>query len=83
VAYFRKDLEGSGRGLAEVLSGCLPGETEQNHKTVSQDSPVEIRTEHLSNASLNRYGDNNLLRPISLISILMLPFNVDLRKRPP
>jgi hypothetical protein len=37
-----KDLEGSGRGLIEVLSRHLPGETEV---------PAENRTEHLHNMS--------------------------------
>jgi hypothetical protein len=53
----RKDLEGIGRDLTEVLSRNLPGRTKKTHETsvrIGGDS-IEIRTEHLLNTNLKRY----------------------------
>jgi hypothetical protein len=49
--------ESGGGGLTEVLFEKLPGGNEENQATFSKDSgvPPEIRTEHLSNTSRERY----------------------------
>jgi hypothetical protein len=51
-------MEGNGRGLIEVLSQHLPGETEEYHERV-RGVPVEIRTEHSQNTSLHHYRLSN------------------------
>jgi hypothetical protein len=57
--WFGKDVEGSGRGLIEALFRHLPGGTEKMHEE-SQDSVIEIRTEHLPIASQELYSCANL-----------------------
>jgi hypothetical protein len=54
--WIGKDLKGSGRGVIEGLTQNLPG-TEEDHKYLSQairctSHPVEIRTQHLQETSL-------------------------------
>jgi hypothetical protein len=47
-----KGFEGSILDLIEVISQCMPGETEENRENFIQDSqwvPVKIQTENLSN----------------------------------
>jgi hypothetical protein len=48
------DLEGSGRGLTEVQSRHLPGETEKHHKKPARITsvPTEIRFEDLQNSDI-------------------------------
>jgi hypothetical protein len=77
--WIGKDLEESGLGQIEVLPRHLPEGTEENN-----DKPVwtaygwtEIRTEHLLNASLERYHCPNLLshvvvEPLWSLSVLMV-----------
>jgi hypothetical protein len=53
----KKDLEGSGRGLFEILSRNLPKGAEGNHDDLDQDNrcPTEIRAEHRPTKSQNCY----------------------------
>jgi hypothetical protein len=64
-----KNSEGSGRGLIEVLSQCLPGGTEENDENLDRIGcvPIEIRTQHFPNASIESYRcpnslSNNMLK---------------------
>jgi hypothetical protein len=60
-----KDLSGSGRGLIDVLNPYVwraPGKPRRTSVRIS-NVPVEIRTEFLPNASLERYCYTNLLGP--------------------
>jgi hypothetical protein len=50
-----KNLEGSGRGLIEILSRNLPGQTQESRgKSHDSRSPGEIRIEHLHNTITER-----------------------------
>jgi hypothetical protein len=55
----RGELERSGRGLIEVLSHhtsiCMGGVTKPTENLKIAGSPAEIRTEHLPNASIERF----------------------------
>jgi hypothetical protein len=47
-----KDLKGSDRGVFKVQSGNFCGKAEENHETLGiAGIPVEIRNEHIPNAS--------------------------------
>jgi hypothetical protein len=52
------ELKGSGRGLIEIISRHLPGEESENHRKLSRGSQytAKIRTEHLSNQTLELYN---------------------------
>jgi hypothetical protein len=56
---FEENLEGSYRGLTELLAWYFPQGTEERHET-PKDSPVpaEIRTKHLPNTSLEQRFPN-------------------------
>jgi hypothetical protein len=58
-----KDLEGNVLCLIEVISRNLPRGTEEKHERIS-DVHAEIRTEHLSNSSLEYYLYTSLVRRI-------------------
>lgn len=53
------------RGLIQGLFGNFPGGTEENNEIFNKDSDYldDIRTEHLPNASLERYRYANQLSP--------------------
>jgi hypothetical protein len=50
-------VDGSGRGLIEILRRRLPEELRKAMESLSDNSgiPTEIRTENLPNTSLKRY----------------------------
>jgi hypothetical protein len=56
----RTNLDGSSRGLIQIISRCLPGWAEKNHENSISGIPVEIRTEYLRNMSLERHRYTNL-----------------------
>jgi hypothetical protein len=58
-----EDLEGSGRGIIEVLTRHLPGGEEKELRTSVRTAgvPADIRTEHLPNTSLGLYRYTNVL----------------------
>jgi hypothetical protein len=61
-----KDLEGSDRGLIEIVSRYLLGETEERHTTPQSGSryPGRNSNEHLQDKTLKRYRWTDLLGKI-------------------
>jgi hypothetical protein len=64
-------MEGDGRGLIEVLSQHLPGETEEYHERV-RGVPVEIRTEHRQNTTCSVFV---LFQPLPRCYMTILSFH--------
>jgi hypothetical protein len=58
--------EGSGQGLTEALSQCVPRGTSNTTKISVRITgvPTEFRTQHLQNTDLERHLHVNLLHPL-------------------
>jgi hypothetical protein len=64
------NLEGSGRGLIELLIRHFSGMTEENKKISVRigDVPARIRTDHLPNTGLQRHLYSNLVVTYAMMS---------------
>jgi hypothetical protein len=70
------DLEGSGRGLLELLSRYLPGGIEENFRKLRQDSRCPGRD---SNRAHPKY--KSMALPLDQ-TVLYLPYNTELADIP-